>query len=317
MLNKIKFFLKKYPFILKIHNIYKTLSSIFFINIIFKSIVNNKKILFDNIKKNSLLLNSNGKELHIVNSSDKGIGKEIYLKNFYDIDKLISVKKILKKNNIKKNFIIDIGANIGSLSIPAINRGFFKNCIAIEPDYKNYKLLEYNIALNALNKKFITHNLALGEYKDKILNFEISENNFGDHRIRLKNYQNKENLYNEKLRKITRIKSTNLDSLVKENIIKNSVVWMDCQGYEGYILAGSVLIKKNKVPLVIEFWPYGISLTNSFDILKNNIQSANYKKCYDINNNKHYNISNNTNVILEEIYNKLMPYNLYTDLLFL
>ena len=79
----------------------------------------------------------------------------------------IKFLRILGKKH-KKKTLIDIGANIGSISIPALARGFFRNAIVFEPEIKNYRVLIANIYLNKLENKIRSINLALSNRKKKL-----------------------------------------------------------------------------------------------------------------------------------------------------
>ena len=45
--------------------------------------------------------------------------------------------------NHKKMTLVDVGANIGSISIPALTRNYFSNAILFEPEIRNVTLLKY------------------------------------------------------------------------------------------------------------------------------------------------------------------------------
>jgi FkbM family methyltransferase len=181
---KIKFFLKKFPFFVKINTfIFSNLNNLH-INFINKFIVNNKKLTFDNTKKNTELLTVNNySEKYIINSDDKTISRSLWINGDFEFDIFLHALKILE-NKIKKKKLIDIGANIGSICIPAIKRGIFEHGLAIEPEPYNYNLLLKNIFINDLNNKIETLNVALGQIDNEKLKFELSKDNFGDHRIK-------------------------------------------------------------------------------------------------------------------------------------
>src|SRR5690606_22699688 len=48
---------------------------------------------------------------------------------------------------------IDVGANVGALSIYALKSGAFSEAIAIEPDPHNFSILNRNIALNGFDNR--------------------------------------------------------------------------------------------------------------------------------------------------------------------
>jgi len=291
----LKYYLKKnYPILVEI----KKIIFLFHINFFNKFIINNKKINFDNIEKNKeLLAINNYSEKYIVNSSDIAIGRSLYINGHFEFDTFLHALKILE-NKIKKKTLIDIGANIGSICIPAIKRKIFENCIAIEPEPYNYNLLSKNIFINDVNDKIETLNIALGQFDDEQLKFELSVDNFGDHRI--KSDSKEKNFYNEDKRKIITVNTKKLDTIMKRFNPKDTFIWIDTQGYESFVLDGGINTLIKKTPMVIEFWPYGLDKFNSYNLLKKNLIKADYKYCYNLNS-KNY-LKNLTESALDEIY---------------
>jgi FkbM family methyltransferase len=291
----LKYYLKKnYPILVEI----KKIIFLFHINFFNKFIINNKKINFDNIEKNKeLLAINNYSEKYIVNSSDIAIGRSLYINGHFEFDTFLHALKILE-NKIKKKTLIDIGANIGSICIPAIKRKIFENCIAIEPEPYNYNLLSKNIFINDVNDKIETLNIALGQFDDEQLKFELSVDNFGDHRI--KSDSKEKNFYNEDKRKIITVNTKKLDTIMKRFNPKDTFIWIDTQGYESFVLDGGINTLSKKTPMVIEFWPYGLDKFTSYNLLKKNLIKADYKYCYNLNS-KNY-LKNLTERALDEIY---------------
>jgi FkbM family methyltransferase len=307
---KFKSFIKRnYPILIKI----KKLFFLYHINFLNKFIVNNRKIIFDNIKKNKELLAINNlSEKYIVNSSDTIIGRSLYINGHYEFDTFLDVLKILE-NKIKKNTLIDIGANIGSICIPAIKRKIFEKCIAIEPEPYNYNLLSKNIFINDVNDKIETLNIALGQHENEQLKFELSKDNFGDHRI--KSNSKEKNFYNEDKRTIITVNTKTLDTIMKNFNPKETLIWIDTQGYESFILDGGINTLSKKPPIVIEFWPYGLDKFNSYNLLKKNIIRAGYKSYYDLNYKDC--LKDLTESTLDEIYSDYKSRKLdFTNLLF-
>ena len=195
------------------------------LNFLNKFIVNNKKKTFDNQKEETELLAINTfNEKYIVNSNDKGIGRSLYINGSFEFDIFLHTLEILK-NKIKTETLVDIGANIGSICIPAVKRGIFKNCLAIEPEPYNFDLLTKNIFINGLSDKIQTFNVALGQFNNEKIKFELSENNYGDHRI--KSNLTEKNYYNEDKRKIIDIEIKRLDAVIKDFDPKETLLWMD------------------------------------------------------------------------------------------
>ncbi len=213
---------------------------------------------------------------YILHSNDYGVSRRIYIG--LDDEHLKAIKAINLINDSSRfakgggriTHLLDIGANIGHISIPLLEQGILLHAIAWEPDPENFKLLKCNVMLNGLEEKVTLYNLALGRDSGKTLKFELSEDNFGDHRIRVRDDSGK---YYEKSRKIIEVKSETLDSYIdtfrQENLSGNQLIlWIDVQGYEGEVLAGArTLIDQMKPAIGMEFWPYGLDRAGGIDSL--------------------------------------------------
>jgi FkbM family methyltransferase len=229
-----------------------------------------------------------GKELFIVNLEDKEIGKGLFCKGLFDYDKLLNAVKIIKDNNANfdTELLVDVGANIGTISVPAITRNEFNSVVAFEPNPENFKLLRNNLIINNIEDKFEIYQCAVGNIEGD-LDLELSNNNSGDHRISV---SNENGLYDEGLRNRIKVKSITLDSILNNIEPNKTLFWIDVQGYEGHVLSGANEALKNKVPVVIEFWPYGLNRTDGFNKLKSSLSL--YSGFYDLSSpNVFYDIS--------------------------
>lgn len=77
------------------------------------------------MKSGEFLASSISNEIFVVSSTDKMIGRDVYAYGSYDFIKLEKVIALLPKNH-SRQMIVDIGANIGTICIPAIKRNLFK-----------------------------------------------------------------------------------------------------------------------------------------------------------------------------------------------
>jgi len=112
---------------------------------------------------NNYLIKNNKNENLIVYTNET-ISKEIFIKGDFEFDKFIKTINILGSKH-KKITLLDVGANIGSISIPALTRKYFLNAILFEPEIRNYRILKANIYLNKLENKTRTINIALSNKK--------------------------------------------------------------------------------------------------------------------------------------------------------
>ena len=265
--------------------------------------------LFDSAPKGSLLLSDIGSETFLVASNDLAIGREVFRRGTYDFEKLQRAVSMLPEG-FEPKLLIDVGANIGTICIPAIKRNLFQTGIAIEPEPRNYSLLIANLHLNGVQRRIQPHNLALGAKPGETLVFELSEINFGDHRVRMSSEVGQSG---EESRKTIEVKSETFDDVVGSVDPKATLIWMDTQGFEGYVLAGAIGALRKKPPVVIEFWPYGLERSGSYGALKRALVEAGYESFYNLDGSQEaHRLSEES---LDQLARKLGFDEAYTDLL--
>ena len=161
--------------------------------------------------------------------------------------------------------VLDIGANNGVISIGMVANGEFEKAIAIEPDPRNFSLLQGNVAANDLGSSFICLNFAASD-ELSLLEFELNENNYADHRVRSKQLEStSRERFNESQRQVIKVSADTIDNLLAgleaDCARRVSLVWIDVQGYEGYVFRGAADLLSRDIPVVSEIWPYGIERT--------------------------------------------------------
>lgn len=266
-------------------------------------------IYFESLK-NKFLIKSSSTEKYILNSDDKVVSKFLYVSGSYDFIKFKKAINIcfpdVKKNPI--DLFLNVGANIGSICIPVVNRKYAKKSIAIEPEPTNYRNLVSNIYLNNLQDQIEYYCNAISDKNDEDLKLELSEYNFADHRISI---SKNDGIYSEQERKRIIVKSKTLDYFFNKFNRKRNLIYMDVQGYEGIILQGCPKIVNMKIPIVLEVWPYGLNRTNSLEILKNMVKKYSY--VYDLSEK---NPEKRSSEDIEKIITNLGKENTkYTDIL--
>ena len=141
---------------------------------------------------------------------------------------------------------IDVGANIGLVSIPVAQRTS-ATCVAIEAEPRNFALLERNVERQGLKERVITHHCAAVDSKGWVAMARAARN-YGDHHVVA-------SLDNAQLR----VRAAPLDLLLAgERLLDPIVMKVDTQGCEDRVLAGAAALLPRLSALVVEYWPAGL-----------------------------------------------------------
>ena len=274
-------------------------------------------ILFDALKYKSKLeiVENKHKEKFIIFTNDNVISKEIFLSEEFDIKKVYKALDFLNKKS-KISRLYDIGANIGVICIPAVKRGLVESANAVEPERKNFELLQMNVALNDLQNKIKIFDYALSDKDNEIIEMELAEDNSGDHRIKNKPQFN---IHGEENRKTVKVNSKKFDSLFTNIDPKKDLVWIDTQGYEPIILSGSENLIKSKTPIVIEFWPYALKRAGHWEKMMHIFSKFDYFIDLSLSSTTPVEINEKNLLILKDGWDseKKGNFSLYTDLILL
>lgn len=262
----------------------------------------------------AMLLHCNaGGEEYLVDSRDKVISQSLFVTGSYDFEKFELAIRLLKQfGSIGDDIhLIDIGSNVGSVCIPAVNRGTVKSATAIEPNPNNCRLLRVNIALNGLCDKVSVIECALGNGSSSYLEMELADANSGDHRIRTSSDVGP---MGEHQRRTISVSCRTLDELGALDPSVAPFIWMDVQGYEGFVLEGARAWLQSRTPFGVEFWPYGMKRSSSYARLKRAF--ADYRGFVDLNSNT---APGQLRPIeeLDHLHDELGEDGLFTDLLFI
>ncbi|MGY1521301.1 FkbM family methyltransferase [Luteimonas sp. A482] len=203
------------------------------------------------------------RELYIVSTRDRTIGRELFLHGEFDFYKLAAALEIIQREGAPApEHLVDVGANIGTILIPAIKRGLVKSATAIEPHPDNIKLLRANIALNGISELVTVHQVAVGDRSDEVLKLKESASNSGNHSIGAHGIS---------------IHSTRLDDI--EAGKKTSMLWMDIEGYEGHALEGARSFIAAGSPIVSEFNPSYLAASGGMPLFQRNLEG---RRIYDL-----------------------------------
>lgn len=196
-------------------------------------------------------------------SRDKLIGKYLYVDRAYERRYIESALGVLERDGYLsagtrgEGVLLDVGANIGMICIALLEQHRFARAVAVEPSPHNLRLLEHNVAQNGLRERVLVVPCALSA-ADGEMELELSEYNSGDNRIR---HGTSSGAWREDRREVVKVQVRTLDAVLADRRVDAREVrlaWVDIQGHEGYFLRGARATLAAGVPVVSEFWPYGI-----------------------------------------------------------
>jgi FkbM family methyltransferase len=190
-----------------------------------------------------------GRETFLLSTRDQVISRQVYKSGEFDFGKFAKALEILGISTVR--LLVDVGANVGVTSIPAIRRGLAEYALAIEAEPFNFWLLEINARLNSVQDRMECLWAAAARTGNGELVLELSGANLGDHRIAV----------------AASPRSTHVDTVAVPTIQldevhgplgRGDVIWMDVQGYEVEVLRGATQALSSGAALVMEYWPYGL-----------------------------------------------------------
>jgi FkbM family methyltransferase len=170
---------------------------------------------------------------------------------------------------------VDVGANLGTTTVPALLTFGAARGVAIEPEPFNYRLLRCNLIANDLEERVVTIRAAASDRAGAGF-LQLSAWNSGDHRLRPDGVEvapeaGASDSIAVPLERLDDLLAAHLDDLSEIG-----VVWIDCQGHEGYVLTGAPKLLASEVPVLCEYWPYGLRRTDNLTVFHELI-AANYK----------------------------------------
>ena len=202
------------------------------------------KLLIFLFQRKNFVISRNGIKYNI--DLEEGIDLGIFL-SLKNEKKLFNVKKYIDTN--EKSTIIDIGANVGSVSLPLAQNFNNAQIYSIEPTIYAFKKLKQNINLNnKLKKRIKTFNF-FATYKHKKIKFVHSS-------WKLISNEKKHGIHKGILKK-TSDRSISIDSLLKKNKKRVRLIKIDVDGYELEVLKSAEKTLKEEKPIIyFELAPY-------------------------------------------------------------
>ena len=193
-------------------------------------------------------------------------------KNLYKISNYIDTNK--------KKVLVDIGANIGSITLPLAQLFHSSTIVSVEPTKYAYSKLKKNLNLNPnIKKRVKLHNIFISNKKKKI--------NYVHSSWKFSSKLNKHKIHRGILKE-TSNKTQSLSELLKRLKKKIDFIKIDVDGYEMEVLkSGQKIIKKYKPLIYFEFAPYlykefGYTSKNLIDFITNDLNYIFFNEKFEI-----------------------------------
>ncbi len=188
------------------------------------------------------------------------VGRKIYRKGHFERDHVDRLLGILKQRSLLKNgaILLELGGNIGTQTIYFALSGAFRHIVSVEPDPRNFEMLETNLSQNNLAAIVTAVNCAAGETEGEIAFFQ-HQANFG------KSSAIRQSESDREIRVPVRpVGAILTDAGFREEDV--GLVWMDIEGYEPVACRSMQALMIRRTPLYMEFSPtfYGRDGTAAF-----------------------------------------------------
>jgi len=211
---------------------------------------------------------------YLIDTADRGpITLRIFSEGRYEEPLVARVSGLLadvrdEPRPLENRAFVDVGANIGTATLVALKRFGATRALALEPHPANLRLLRMNLIANELEERATVMGVAASDGPGE-LELEMATHNIGDHRIRT-GAESGRGAVEEGSRAVIRVPAVRLDEAVAEagiGLDEIGLVWIDVQGHEPQVLKGADSLVDAAVPMLIEYWPYGLARAGGLDAL--------------------------------------------------
>jgi FkbM family methyltransferase len=195
--------------------------------------------------------------LIFTHSEDACITYGLLARGEWQKEEVTKACRILSGTMKQNAAFVNVGANIGTTLIYAMQTRLFRSAVAFEPEPRNLRLLRGNLAVNDIINCTIVE--AAVSSSAGTLSFELNPMNRGEHRVVQPGLA-------DKRRETITVSAVRLDEALSERGIPPedvAMLWIDTEGYEEAVLQGATKLLPTGVPLVIELWPRALEASRT------------------------------------------------------
>jgi FkbM family methyltransferase len=230
----------------------------------------------------SAVVSGVGPHRYLVSTADKSIGRTTFATGAYDAETLGEVQRIMVhafgKNPVTGKVFVDVGANIGTSTIPALKEWGASGAVCIEPEPENFRLLQCNLILNDVADAAHCRRAAVSREPGS-LELQLSKSNSGDNRVKTQ-----ESAATAGFTRSVTVQAERLDVILEDSEIAPhdvGLVWVDTQGHEGHVLASAPSVLSAGVPFLVEYWPSGLSASGGLSLFEELVRQ-NFSRLFDV-----------------------------------
>jgi FkbM family methyltransferase len=184
---------------------------------------------------------------YVVSTADMDVSRRTFVSGPYGLERLLAAAELIERETgrgIGGREVLEIGANIGTTTVPLVTVLGAAHVHAFEPAPRNLELLERNIAINDLSSRVTVHAAALSDHVGTVP-LTIPDRYWGSSRVVAT-----EGPQTHATGCVT------IDSLLADATIDQAtlaLIWIDVEGHEAAVLAGATQLRPT--PLVLEYDP--------------------------------------------------------------
>lgn len=194
---------------------------------------------------------------------DDSICRSLLQRGGYEIDEIAAVLRWLRAQGRTSGVIVDVGANIGTTSIPFAQQGF--RVLAVEPVPRTFAMLSANVRENDFDGVITCVNSAVSESSGTVPMWTAGGS--GRAEIAVDGHDRGPAIP---------VPSTPLSTLLEQHEIRAgdiALVWSDTQGSETGVIRSAPALWRAGVPLYLEVWPYSLDLHGGVDAFVDAVQA--------------------------------------------
>jgi FkbM family methyltransferase len=209
--------------------------------------------------------------LFLLDTNDAHVGRSLFSKgNRGELRVLRRALCILEEigqaDRARAGTFIDVGANIGTTTVPALYENGFTRALALEPEPRNVRLLRLNIAINGFADRVQVLRTAVSNACGTG-HLRVFIDRWGIHEIA----GDDDTKSSSESEEVVEVELVTLDSVAERSLYEadgTGLLWIDAEGHEGHILQGATRLVSEGTPVILEVQPSKLNSQGGLDFLR-------------------------------------------------